>query len=134
MFRPFISTTRFIAGAVSGLPAASREIPVVIRTVTVLILLCGSLVLAPPAAAVAIPTVPIGNPGNPDDATGFGAVDHASSIGMTEITNAQYVEIHKTVDEKTAHRYGIAHSFAPVEIGTNVTAIVTPAHHVIAAD
>lgn len=50
--------------------------------------------------AVTIPTVPVGNPGNPADMryasffhpNGVGSVGHAYRIGKTEITNAQYVE------------------------------------------
>jgi formylglycine-generating enzyme len=46
----------------------------------------------PPAfAATIIPTVPIGNPGNSPDTTGFGSVAYTYNIGATEVTNAQYV-------------------------------------------
>jgi sulfatase modifying factor 1 len=49
--------------------------------------------LAGPAAqAVTISTVPVGNPGNAADNTGFGAVGYAYRIGVTEVTNAQYAE------------------------------------------
>jgi formylglycine-generating enzyme required for sulfatase activity len=68
-----------------------------------LIVLCAGFALAPPAAAVTIPTVPIGNPGNPDDSTGFGAVDRAYSMGMTEITNAQYVEFLNAVAKEDTY-------------------------------
>jgi formylglycine-generating enzyme required for sulfatase activity len=52
------------------------------------------------ALAVTIPTVPIGNPGNPADTrytdshhpSGVGAVAYSFNIGTTEVTNAQYVE------------------------------------------
>jgi sulfatase modifying factor 1 len=52
------------------------------------------------ALPVTIPTVPVGNPGNPADtryldwfhANGFGSVAYEFNIGKTEITNAQYME------------------------------------------
>jgi sulfatase modifying factor 1 len=54
----------------------------------------------PVTHAVTIPTVPIGNPGNPADMRflsfshpdGVGSVGYQYRIGKTEITNAQYVE------------------------------------------
>jgi sulfatase modifying factor 1 len=55
--------------------------------------LAAILALAAPAVkAVTISTVPIGNPGNAADSTGFGAVSYAYRIAATEVTNAQYVE------------------------------------------
>lgn len=44
------------------------------------------------ALALTIPTVPVGNPGNPADSNGNGSVPHAFNVSVTEITNAQYVE------------------------------------------
>lgn len=44
------------------------------------------------AAAVSLETVPIGNPGNAADDTGYGAVGYEYRMGATEVTNAQYVE------------------------------------------
>lgn len=38
-----------------------------------------------------IATVPVGNPGNAPDTTGYGAVDHYFRMGTTEVTNGQYV-------------------------------------------
>jgi formylglycine-generating enzyme required for sulfatase activity len=49
-------------------------------------------VLALPASAVTIPTVPVGNAGNAADTTGYGAVGYDYRIGSTEVTNAQYAE------------------------------------------
>jgi formylglycine-generating enzyme len=54
---------------------------------------------APNTLAITIPTVPIGNPGNPADRryfdgshpNGVGAVAYPFHIGKTEVTNAQYV-------------------------------------------
>jgi formylglycine-generating enzyme required for sulfatase activity len=37
-----------------------------------------------------IPTVPVVDPGNPADVTGFGSVGYDFEIGLTEVTNAQY--------------------------------------------
>jgi len=42
------------------------------------------------AAPITIDTVPVGNLGNSDDTTGFGAVSYRYNIGTTEVTNAQY--------------------------------------------
>ena len=51
---------------------------------------CGMNVLIA-AGQIAIPTVPIGNPGNAaDPTTGFGSVAYPYNIGTTEVTNAQY--------------------------------------------
>ncbi len=44
------------------------------------------------ARAVTIPTVPVGNAGNANDTTGYGAVSYNYRIGTTEVTNAQYAE------------------------------------------
>ncbi len=40
--------------------------------------------------AVTIPTVAVGNAGNANDSTGFGAVAYDYRIGSTEVTNTQY--------------------------------------------
>jgi sulfatase modifying factor 1 len=42
------------------------------------------------ASAVTIPTVPVGNAGNANDSTGFGAVGYAYRIGTYEVTVGQY--------------------------------------------
>lgn len=63
--------------------------------------------------AAIIPTVPIGNPGNPADIryidwyhpNGAGSVGYAFNIGKTEINNAQYVEFLSAV--ATADPYGL---------------------------
>jgi formylglycine-generating enzyme required for sulfatase activity len=44
------------------------------------------------AHAAAIPTVPVGNAGNPSDSNGLGSVPYDYRIGATEVTNAQYAE------------------------------------------
>ena len=44
------------------------------------------------AYAVEIPTVPVGNAGNPNDSsTGYGGVSYAYEIATTEVTKAQYL-------------------------------------------
>lgn len=48
------------------------------------------LAVSTASASITIPTVPIGNPGNAADSTGFGAVAYTYRIGQTEVTNAQY--------------------------------------------
>jgi len=44
------------------------------------------------AMAVTIETVPVGNAGNLDDSTGYGAVAYEYSIGKYEVTAGQYTE------------------------------------------
>jgi formylglycine-generating enzyme required for sulfatase activity len=44
------------------------------------------------ANAVNIETVPVGNPGNAPDTTGFGAVSYSYQMGKFEVTAAQYCE------------------------------------------
>ena len=51
-----------------------------------------SVFLAGTASAVTIDWVPVGNPGNPADDTGYGAVGYAYQIDKYEVTNAQYAE------------------------------------------
>ncbi|MBN2475915.1 MAG: SUMF1/EgtB/PvdO family nonheme iron enzyme, partial [Pirellulales bacterium] len=48
--------------------------------------------LAGAAGGVTIEMVPVGNPGNPNDDTGYGRVDYCYLIGKYEITNAQWRE------------------------------------------
>ncbi len=52
-----------------------------------------AFVVAPlTASAVTIPTVPVGNPGNANDTTGYGGVSYDYLVGTTEVSNAQYAE------------------------------------------
>src|SRR5438477_481409 len=41
-------------------------------------------------AAITIPTVTIGDPGNPNDVTGYGGVNYTYAIGTYEVTWSQY--------------------------------------------
>src|SRR3954464_3395854 len=58
-----------------------------------------SFAFVAPGKAVTIPTVRVGNPGNPADMryadsvhpNGVGSVAYSYNIGKTEVTNAQYV-------------------------------------------
>ncbi len=63
------------------------------------------------ALAVAIPTVPVGNPGNaPDLDYGrgeFGAVDYTYRIAKYKVTNGQYVEFLNTKDPTGANTIGL---------------------------
>lgn len=68
------------------------------------------------AALAAVPeTVPVGNPENKSDATGYGAVGYAYKIGKYEVTNAEYCEFLNAVakndtrdlyDGRMAEQYG----------------------------
>jgi sulfatase modifying factor 1 len=63
-----------------------------IRIFASLILTCAALLVAPlVVSAVTIAWSPVGNPGNANDTTGFGAVDHSYNIGTYDVTNSQYV-------------------------------------------
>jgi MYXO-CTERM domain-containing protein len=42
------------------------------------------------SAQITIPTVPVGNPGNAADSTGFGSVAYSYNIGTYEVTAGQY--------------------------------------------
>lgn len=55
--------------------------------VVAVLALSTSVTLVP---AITIPVVPVGNPGNAADVTGFGAVSYAFQIGKYEVSNAQY--------------------------------------------
>jgi formylglycine-generating enzyme len=54
--------------------------------------------LSPSHAAVTFEWVTVGNPGNPDDTTGYGGVDYVYRISKHEVTNAQYAEFLNSVD------------------------------------
>ena len=56
------------------------------------------------AQAAAPATVPVGNPGNKADATGYGAVAYEYQIGKYEVTNAEYCEFLNAVAKSDPHR------------------------------
>jgi formylglycine-generating enzyme required for sulfatase activity len=69
----------------------------VARTVSIVAVLASSAAFST-AQALTITTIPIGNSGNAADGTGgFGSVAYPFRMGMTEISNAQYVEFLNTV-------------------------------------
>jgi len=90
--KQFITVAAFAAVTVGGLAASS-------------------------AMAVVIPTVPIGNPGNAADSTGFGSVAYTYNIGSTEVTNAQYAEFLNNVaydDTNSLYNANMAGSFGGI--------------------
>ena len=79
--------------------------------------LLGTLLFSNSSYAVTIPTVLVGNPGNPadtevmnDGTTGYGSVGDYYRIATTEVTNAQYVEFLNGVDPTGANTLGLYHS------------------------
>jgi sulfatase modifying factor 1 len=70
------------------------------------------------AVTISIPTVPIGNPGNPADTqvmsdftSGYGSVGYSYRIGQYEVTNAQYVEFLNGVDPTGANSLELYSTF-----------------------
>jgi len=55
------------------------------------------------ALAVNIDTVPVGNPGNAADTTGWGSVGYAYNIGKYEVTAGQYCEFLNAVADADAY-------------------------------
>jgi sulfatase modifying factor 1 len=68
---------------------------IISRTVVSLAVVIGFL--AGPACAMNIETVPVGDPGNANDRTGYGAVGYAYEMSKYEVTNAQYCEFLNSV-------------------------------------
>ena len=63
------------------------------RNFASLFLFCAiSVVAVPSASAVTIQWSPVGNAGNANDSTGFGAVGYAYNIGTKDVTASQYAE------------------------------------------
>lgn len=66
--------------------------------------LSAALVAATQIAGAAAPeTVPVGNPGNAADSTGFGAVPYKFAIGKFEVTNADYCDFLNAVAKDDPH-------------------------------
>ena len=69
--------------------------------------LLGIILFSAVSHAATIPTVPVGNPGNPADtrydASGFGSVAYSYRVGKYEVTNAQYTEFLNGVDPTGAN-------------------------------
>ncbi len=64
----------------------------VVLSVTLCLFFFSSIASAENVQGIEIEFVTIGNPGNPGDTTGFGAVGYEYSIGKYEVTNAQWVQ------------------------------------------
>jgi formylglycine-generating enzyme len=74
------------------------------------------------AADVVIETVPVGNPGNGADTSGYGAVDHSYNIGKYEVTAGQYAAFLNAV--AATDTYGLYHSsMASTIYGSGITQI-----------
>ena len=62
------------------------------------------------ATVVDIVTVPVGNPGNAADSTGYGAVSYEYNIGKYEVTAGQYRDFLNAVDPTGANADGLYNS------------------------
>jgi sulfatase modifying factor 1 len=60
------------------------------------------------SAQITIATVPVGNPGNAPDTTGFGEVDYAYNIGEYDVTSSQYTAFLNAV--AATDTYGVYNS------------------------
>jgi formylglycine-generating enzyme required for sulfatase activity len=80
------------------------------RPSTSLSALAAGLAIILPSAASAVVVydwVTVGDPGNANDSTGYGAVADTYRIGKYEVTNAQYTEFLNTVDPTGTNPNGI---------------------------
>jgi hypothetical protein len=59
------------------------------------------------AAPITIATVPVGNPVNANDGTGYGKVDYDYRIGTYEVTNTEYTAFLNAVDAGGSNPNGI---------------------------
>ena len=64
-----------------------------------------ALTVQPAKADISIPYVPVGDIGNPNDSTGFGAVSYGYAIGTYEVTSSQYTTFLNAVAK--ADPYGL---------------------------
>lgn len=65
------------------------------------------LLVAAPVRPATIDWVTVGDPDNPSDSTGFGAVSYVYQISKYEITNAQYCEFLNAVDYQVVQDYAL---------------------------
>lgn len=77
------------------------------RTLHLVAIGAASLLLNSLTHAVTLDLVPVGNPGNPANASGIGAVPYNYQISRTEVSNAQYVEFLNLVDPTGANAKGL---------------------------
>src|SRR5262245_24344268 len=77
-----------------------------LQSIAILFCLLG-LTTATFAAPVSISLVPVGDPGNAPDPTGFnsGSVSYSYNIGKYDVTNEQYAAFLNTVDPTGANTY-----------------------------
>jgi sulfatase modifying factor 1 len=61
------------------------------------------------SASIIIATVPVGNPGNAADTTGFGSVAYSYNIGQYDVTSSQYTAFLNAV--AATDTYGVYNSF-----------------------
>lgn len=66
-------------------------------------LLAAGLLAASSASAITIDTVQVGDAGNANDSTGFGAVSYDYQIGTHEVTNGQYASFLNSVAATDTH-------------------------------
>lgn len=73
------------------------------------LMLLGLLAVLPTTsqAVVTLDWAYVGNPGNPNDSTGYGGVGYGYYIGKYEVTNAQYAEFLNAVDSVGTNPNGI---------------------------
>lgn len=76
----------------------------ILKPLEFLSLVAALLVAATSVAQAAVPeTVPVGDPGNAADSTGYGSVAYAYKIGKYEVTNAEYCEFLNAVAKSDPH-------------------------------
>jgi formylglycine-generating enzyme required for sulfatase activity len=77
------------------------------RYVVALSVACVSFLLAPPARAVTIDWVTVGDPGNPPNRNGQGDVPYVYRIGKYDVTVIQYVEFLNLKDRSGSNTLGL---------------------------
>jgi formylglycine-generating enzyme len=80
---------------------------------TLSLALCAILAAAD-AHAVTMSWSPVGNPGNSNDGTGYGAVGYSYNIGTYDVTNSQYVEFLNDKDPTGANALGLYNPFSTI--------------------
>jgi hypothetical protein len=78
-----------------------------------LLLVLGILLFPPPALALELEFVDVGDPGNPLDDTDSGAVAYLGAISKYEITNAEYLEFQNPVANEAQNRGRKEHARHP---------------------
>jgi len=73
------------------------------KNVSALLLVVCLLAVAGAAQAAVPETVPVANPGNAADTTGYGAVAYEYRIGKYEVTNTEYCEFLNAVAKSDSH-------------------------------